>query len=131
MGAWGYGPFDNDRALDLIDALREGDDSIASLVRRYADEEYLDADSGSEIIAALAILAATRGLTPADEADLTGIHVETDAQTDTALGELALTVVRTPARSELYDLYAAEETDDIREWAAEVTRLATLITPTP
>ena len=65
MGAWGTGTFDNDTAGDWAYGLEEVDD--LSLVTHTIDavlsvgSEYLDADQGSEALAACEVVARLQG----------------------------------------------------------------------
>ena len=64
MGAWGTGIFENDRALDQVYEITEGDDlePLSSLFETIEGEkEYIDADDGESLIAAAAVIAAVRG----------------------------------------------------------------------
>jgi hypothetical protein len=64
MGAWGYGSFENDDALDFIDELQETGDF--GLVREIfktvlSETEYLEAPEGCKGVAAAEIVAASLG----------------------------------------------------------------------
>jgi len=63
MGAWGVGNFDNDTALDWVYSLEETDDLslIKSTIESVFEEEYLDADVGSEVLVAIEVLARLKG----------------------------------------------------------------------
>ncbi|MBO3742304.1 DUF4259 domain-containing protein [Actinoplanes flavus] len=63
MGAWGFGPFDNDDAADWSGDLHEAaPGERAGLLRKTLEEalhegEYLEQDSGSQVVAAAAVIA--------------------------------------------------------------------------
>lgn len=65
MGAWGAGPFENDDASDWVWELE--DDNDASVIIAALDdaidpaEDYIDADTANNAIAAAEIVASSRG----------------------------------------------------------------------
>jgi hypothetical protein len=63
-GAWGYGSFENDDALDFLDELNShsGSEFIMTVVRAVdPNAKYLEAPQCSQAIAAAEIVAAARG----------------------------------------------------------------------
>ncbi|WP_394828358.1 DUF4259 domain-containing protein [Pendulispora albinea] len=60
MGAWGHQPFQNDTALDWADWVLETGvaTAIQQTLQHVASANYLDADDGSTVVAAAAIVAA-------------------------------------------------------------------------
>lgn len=62
MGAWGYGPFDNDDAMDFIHELAERSGEVESVLREAMREaadgrDYLDRDQVSAAIVAACVVA--------------------------------------------------------------------------
>jgi Domain of unknown function (DUF4259) len=65
MGAWDFGPFDNDNALDWVWDLEESSDTSV-LVEAFErvtgiGEEYLESDECCEAIVAAEVVAALKG----------------------------------------------------------------------
>ena len=76
MGAWGGKTFENDIAMDFIGDLAEAPVDAAETVRSALEEaagtaagEYLDADVGSEALAAAAVVSAALPGSPVDRSD--------------------------------------------------------------
>ena len=72
MGAWGYGPFENDDAADWLDELIEASDIEVlrrALEPRWLDYVYMQVTKGSVIVAAAEVLAAGLGKGAADLPD--------------------------------------------------------------
>ncbi|WP_157780321.1 DUF4259 domain-containing protein [Leifsonia xyli] len=122
MGAWGYGPFDNDDALDFLGALKDGDETIASLIGRLTVLGYLDASAGSQVVAALALVAGSRwaGSVSLPEG-LEGLDL--GAVPTAELQALVDRVTGSPETSELRELLA-EDPQELRAWLNEVHSLA-------
>jgi Domain of unknown function (DUF4259) len=71
MGSWGRGNFENDDAVDWIEALVDGDDTTAiesalHEVTTAAANDYVNSNESRRALAAAEIVAAARGF-PADE----------------------------------------------------------------
>ncbi|MEV5570396.1 DUF4259 domain-containing protein [Spirillospora sp. NPDC052269] len=131
MGTWGAGPFENDQAADFggdLDDLAERDRpaAIRAALNAVAMEvEYLDADDGTDAVAAAAIVAAQcaggatvglehygpKGTIPPLPAELRPLAVQA---LDRVAGE----------NSELADLWA--DADD-QEWLEHVRRLKEIL----
>jgi hypothetical protein len=65
MGAWGHGSFENDSALDWTEnAFKPGGAAAVEAAFRYAaegaEDEYLDVDEASAVVAAAEFVAAAR-----------------------------------------------------------------------
>lgn len=129
MGAWGYGAFDNDDAVDfLADVARSGD---LSLIREVLDNvststEYVEASDASQAIAAAEILAAVLGRpTPAalriDELGRWISRIRPAAEPElTDLARDALTRILAP-NSALRERW--EDADAFPDWRAAVQEL--------
>lgn len=63
MGAWGSGNFENDTACDWVYGLEEAKDlnPIWKAIEAVFAEEYIDADVGSEALAAIETVARLKG----------------------------------------------------------------------
>jgi hypothetical protein len=65
MGAWGADTFDNDTACDWVYDLEECDDLsfVKETLERFfeSSDDYIDADIGSEALAACEVIARLRG----------------------------------------------------------------------
>jgi hypothetical protein len=118
MGAWGYGPFENDGAGDLLAAIRHGDFSFQSVEWAFEDPDYLEVDGGQIAIALAALVRVTHGEVPAPTeigaAQLESFTAQLDpqrlawiqAQLDRSLSD--------SESSEVRELW--EETDDFSNW---------------
>lgn len=112
MGAWGYGPFDNDGALDALGDIADG--PAEELVQRLrtvlsgADaEDHLENPEASGAMAAAVIVAARLGADPGD-ADAERFLAENAFEVSPELREHALrafTRVTTPGDNEWYELW--------------------------
>ncbi|WP_262028276.1 DUF4259 domain-containing protein [Microvirga sp. Mcv34] len=59
MGAWGFGPFDNDEAGDWLSYFDDqGLGAVRWAIEAVSDQDYLEVTEGSMAIAAAAMLAA-------------------------------------------------------------------------
>jgi hypothetical protein len=128
MGAWGYGNFDNDSALDWVIEL-ERDDTLntveTALMAITATEEYLDADECCFALAAAEVVAALVGKPAADlpneVTNWVSAHQALDARPLLDTARRAVQAVLTSEDSELREL--AMEADDPAEWEAAVNDL--------
>lgn len=96
MGAWGYGPFENDEALDWGARLGESGDPefAANILRELSEVAQLDRREGTTGIAAAEAIAASRGR-PCDPLP-DGVQdwlAATGARAGTAARDLALRVI--------------------------------------
>jgi hypothetical protein len=114
VGAWNFGPFDNDDALDFLGELRHFEDSsvIAIALRHAADNNgYLEAPEASAAVAAAEIVAGLRGhaISELPEAASTWIGNHADLLTNELLPLATASVERVRSRSELQELWADSE----------------------
>lgn len=120
MGAWGAGSFDNDDALDWLDALEErGRLAIEDALRAAAEagESYLEAPEASIAVAAAEVAAALHGRPAADLPGEVEAWVKLNPAPGADLRELARAAVRRVRQeSELRELW--EETDPADWYAA-------------
>jgi hypothetical protein len=118
MGAWGSGPFENDDALDAVDALVDGSFTLDEL-RDAVAGDYLEAPEGSVALALVEVaLAALGRIDPAAELDEVDIRLLA-TQFDDAAYELILAAaerVVQPDGSELYELWEEAGDDELAEW---------------
>ncbi len=130
MGAWGAGNFENDTALDYLNTIVEAKD-LAPLENTFdtvlAQQDYIDADTACEAIAAGEIIALLRGHPAANipeyivEWQQTHNHQVQDELVQKAIRAVEKTTSGSE-QSELYELW--EETDDLlQEWKAAVSDL--------
>lgn len=118
MGAWGAGPFENDDALDAVDALVDGSFELDELRGALAGD-YLEAPDGSVALALAEVALATLGrIDPPAELDEVDIRL-LSTQLDDATYELILRAAERavqPDGSELYELWQEAGDDDLAEW---------------
>lgn len=129
MGAWGAGPFENDDALDAIDALVDGSFELDEL-RDAVAGDYFEAPEGSVALALAEVaLAALGRIDPPAELDEVDIRL-LSTQLDDASYELILRAAERavqPDGSELYELWQEAGDDDLAEWrTAAVTSVEAL-----
>jgi Domain of unknown function (DUF4259) len=125
MGAWGAGVFENDTALDWLDALeRTGAAAVNAALRSLPDAAagYVDADQASDALAAAEIVAASRGHPaaelPGEAADWVQAHGPSVPYDLTEVAVDAVARIRTD--SELRDLWEESGAD---EWYAALDDL--------
>lgn len=118
MGAWGSGSFENDDALDAVDALVDGSFTLDEL-REAVAGDYLEAPEGSVALALVEVaLAALGRIDPPAELDEVDIRLLA-MQLDDAAYELILTAAERavqPDGSELYELWEDAGEDELAEW---------------
>lgn len=129
MGAWGSGAFENDDALDAVDALVDGTFELDE-VRDALDGGYLEAAEGSVALALVDVALATLGrIDPPAALDEVDIRL-LSTQLDDAAYELVLRAAERavqPDGSELYELWEEAGEDELAEWrAAAVTSIEQL-----
>lgn len=130
MGAWGYGVFENDDAMDWLPELLEsvGMSLIEETLREVLVDDYIEADLASNAIAAAEIIAALAGK-PSDEFVELLDHEEelkswlkeqTGASAEIIeLVKKAVSAVKTD--SELKELW--EESDEFGKWLRTIEDL--------
>ncbi len=133
MGAWGYGAYQNDDALDFLADLREAGSwkSAAEEIRRIAaeavDGEFVEASDTCILLAAGALAAHQRGRPVVEWTD----EVPPDAYPtcpDRVVASIAAVLpraIRGP-NSELRELW--EDTDDLRDWLDESEAILAALT---
>jgi hypothetical protein len=118
MGAWGFGPFENDDARDAVDELVEGTFSL-DLMNDAAGTLYLEAAEGAVALALAEVALAALGLIdpPAelDEVDIRLLATQLDDAAYELILRVAERVVR-PDGSELYEVWADAGGDDLVQW---------------
>lgn len=129
MGAWGPGPFENDDALDAVDALVDGSFALDDLRDALVDD-YLEAPEGSVALALVEVALATLGRIdpPAelDEVDIRLLATQFDDEAYELILRAAERVVQ-PDGSELYGVWEDAGDEDLTEWrAAAVTSVEAL-----
>lgn len=129
MGAWGYGNFNNDDALDWLSEFEStGAEAAAEELESVSDmpeDEYLEAPQASAAVAAAAIVAAARdgdlSKLPQDARDALAQH--RDYLLDPQLAEQARRAVARIARqSELKELW--EQGTGSGKWSREIADLS-------
>lgn len=124
MGAWDYGPFDNDGALDRVAELRSGGpedmvDRLTAAMTMITDaEDYIENPEAQEAVAAAVLVAARLGapLAEGPAHDLLASHPFAADPELIALAHRTLDRVTTPGDNEWYDLWAeAEAMDKVEE----------------
>ena len=129
MGAWGYGPFENDDAADWLDELIEASDIEVlrrALEPRWFDYVYMQVTKGSVIVAAAEVLAAGLGKGAADLPDEVKRWVRLNARlpykTLTNVARAGLELVL-GSRSELRGLWSDSGTNQV-EWEKGIRELS-------
>lgn len=123
MGTWGYGPFENDGAGDLLAALRAGDPDIDDYLA-HVGEEYLEADDAQAAVALAEVVAVAHGLRPAPP-QLDGIDAAayTESLAPAQRARILTTLERAIAdsdTSELHELWAENGPEDLEAWRAPI-----------
>lgn len=120
MGAWGSGAFENDDALDAVDALVDGTFELDDL-REALDGGYLEAPEGSVALALVEVALAALGRIdpPAalDEVDIRLLSTQLDNNAYELILRAAEQAVR-PDGSELYEVWEEAGEDECAEWRA-------------
>jgi hypothetical protein len=126
MGAWGYGPFENDDAMDFVGDLETttGTGHLSTILSLIEDDrnEYVEAPESSSAIAAAEVVAALRGHPhPGLPEDVTR-WVAQQAGSYEGLAHDALRAVgRIAESSELRELW--EEADGFPSWQESIVDL--------
>jgi len=126
MGAWGAGPFENDDALDAVDALVDGSFALDDL-RDALGAAYLEVPAGSVALALVEVALSTLGrIDPPAELDEVDIHLLASQFDDNAYELIVRAAERTvhPDGSELYEVWGDAGNDELTEW--RTTAMASL-----
>ena len=116
MGAWGYGPFDNDGAGDLLADIRKGNFTFEGVEWAFEDPDYLEVDGGQIVIALAALARAFLGGLAAPES-VPNLEVFGAQLTADRLAWIQSQLDRTLSdgkSSELYELW--EDSGDLEKW---------------
>ncbi|SDH93641.1 protein of unknown function [Sinosporangium album] len=119
MGAWDYGPFDNDGALDLLGELDGVDDVAAAVTRAMREmldaDDYIEGPDMSGAVAVACLVAARRSRSPEAGNASTWLTANPFDVSDDLRKLAAETLERAlrPDDNELYDLWAEAEALDI------------------
>jgi len=123
MGAWGYGIFDNDTALDWVGALEptKGTDFLHKTLDAVPDKVGgPDADVCSNGLAAAEVVAALKGAPSESLAEEASAWVKANSEAPTpeliAKAQRACRLIKTD--SELRDLW--DEVEELATWLAAV-----------
>lgn len=128
MGTWGYGPFDNDDAMDFLGALQQGDGDATAEVSEEFElpdfDEYLEAPGAARAIAAAALVAiahsgAELGQPPEAAKLLAARPLDTSQNVRSAAAAALMRVFSDD--SELPELWEREQQTD--EFAATIDRI--------
>ncbi len=118
MGAWGFGPLENDGASDLIAEIEDGDFSFEGVEWAFEDEDYLEVDGGQMAIAMAALVQVGRGERPLPhELSPTGLEAfmsQIGPEQLEFIQEQVKRALSSPDESELYELWL--ETDEFDQW---------------
>ncbi|WP_283133165.1 DUF4259 domain-containing protein [Rhizohabitans arisaemae] len=123
MGAWGYGPFDNDGALDGLGNLNGSTDlerDMSAVMEAALKDDYVEGPEMSEAIAVACLIAAQ--YLPAEEnPNAAKWLADNPFEVTDDLRDLAHSTFERaldPQDNELYDLW--EEGGSLDEWRAEL-----------
>lgn len=139
MGAWGYGSFENDSALDWA----SGVTSVADVRKPFerlkqetdaADnggEMVLDADFASELMAAAECVALMMGrVIPGFPEDLQQRLADAGGPDDLLFHQARNAVMHVTRKSELAELWEeAAEGEDTNDWLVEISELVDRLNP--
>jgi hypothetical protein len=127
MGAWDFGPFDNDDAHDWLYDLEKSSDIsvIASVLRKITDigDEYLEAPDCSSAVAGAEVIAAIRGQPIAKFPDNAKLWVESHCTLDVTnlIPNAIAALQRIRTNSELKELW--DESEAAPKWYATIDDL--------
>ena len=126
MGAWGIGAFENDDAMDWSLDLMDAADplrAIQSALDLAEEEDYLEAPDACQILAACAVISASKNKEPTSGYPLPDELADWIFERDRDFGALAPVAVKAIQRvlapdSELNELW--EDTGDYDLWKQDV-----------
>ncbi len=133
MGAWGWGPFENDDASDWVYELEEAEGPAVLLdaFEAVADDkdDYVDADVAARAIAAAEVVAALLGRPgddlPEEAEAWVDDHLDDDVEPE-LVSEAVRAVRRVKSNSELQELW--EDSDDADDWKKSLDDLVKRLT---
>lgn len=118
MGPWGFGPFENDDALDFAAEIESVDDLTATL-KRVVDDEEMEADLACRIVVVAECVAAMHGHRHKDMPPELATRMHGFGKPSADLYELSRKQLsRAISSSELAVLWG--ESDDRGEWNREM-----------
>jgi hypothetical protein len=129
-GAWGYGSFENDDALDWVAELKHasGPQILASTLRQVdSNGSYIEAPTCSLALAAAEVVAGARGfpsktLPPEVTAWINRVRPTVSADL-LAAARSAVETCRDGKNSELRELW--QDSEDVKAWLADTANLLT------
>ncbi|MFC3150610.1 DUF4259 domain-containing protein [Litoribrevibacter euphylliae] len=125
MGAWGFKTFENDDSSDWLYELEESSDlTVIESAISEANEDYIEAPEGCNILAAAEIILALHGKAKESLPDNAEQWVSKNKSLDTSgLRDKAIQAIDKllSDSSELKELW--QETDDFEFWVKDVTSI--------
>ncbi len=126
MGAWGYGNFENDDAMDFVGDLETttGTGHLSTILYAISDDrsEYVEAPESSSAIAAAEVVAALIGNPhPELPEEVSRWVAQQSGSYDNLAREAVRAVGRIAESSELRELW--EEADDFPRWQESIVDL--------
>ncbi|WKD57753.1 hypothetical protein CAPI_06040 [Corynebacterium capitovis DSM 44611] len=116
MGTWNYGPFDNDKARDVVRQLADGTFRLDQFRFDCADEP-LDSERAEAVVALVAVM---NGHLPA-EADRAALSFPFDLSERRWL-QAKLRETLNPENSELYEQW--RDAGELEQWLAATEKVA-------
>jgi len=120
MGAWGIGNFENDSAGDWLYEFGENPTKVflEKTLKVVFEEEYLDSDIASEVLASIESITLIMGNSKEDKEDLENIDFDTlKNDFDTVLFDKSIKCIERileKENNELYELW--EESESFEDW---------------
>ncbi len=131
MGAWGVGPFDNDDALDVVEAISvRGDEVLDDVFLSALDNEYMEAPAGSAAVAASRLLLAKLVGESFDEPSVMRAlaKISSRAANLNIPKAIEATTAVLKEKSELFELWSDAGEQDFAEWKRQTTRIVDRLT---
>jgi hypothetical protein len=129
MGAWGYGNFENDAALDFVAMVQsDGIQFMYDIIEKVADleeEEYIESDDACMALAAIEYVVASKGNPAPDlREDIVEWIVQNEFLAEDLVLPIALKAVnRILTNSELRDLWFEGGDAYAKDWLISVNNL--------
>lgn len=109
MGAWGFGPFENDGAGDLLAGIHHGDFTFDAVEWAFEDADYLEVDGGQIAVALAALVQAANGKLPVpSEIDASQLRTFADQLSPERLAWIQSQLDRALSDGEASELYELE-----------------------